>query len=563
MAAKAAGTGYRSALQHRDFRWLISSLIVDQSGSWAYNVALSVYVFDATHSAGWVAAVNLCRFVPMLLLSSYAGVLADRFERTRLLIISSLLSFTWMVALSVSAALHAPVGLALVFAVFAAISGIVYTPAVTAMFPQLVSERDLAAANALNSSVDNGAVIIGPAIGAGLVFFGGPVVAFAVNALTFLYAAYAVSRLEARSEPVDVTEGGGAGPLRQMQTGLKMILHSRDVALLVGFSALASFIYGTDTVLFVVLSEKQLGTGSTGYGYLLAGLGLGGVLAAAAVNRLASHPRLGLIITLGMATYCLPTAVMIWVHTPAIAFVLEVIRGAGTLVVDVLAITSLHRSVPRDVLARVFGVFFAIVVAAIALGSLIAAPVLHIFGLHGALLTFGLIVPLIVMLGYPTLRKLDQKAVSKLAELAPRIALLEHLGMFAAATRPVLEALADATTDVEAAPSTIIVAEGEPADALYILVSGEVAVDARGEADESRRIRTLEAPAYFGEIGLLRRVPRTATVTALEACRLYRIEGTEFLEALTEARAGSVLLEGAQRRLALTHPVYAAEPASD
>lgn len=558
--SSTAGTGYRSALRHRDFRWLISSLVVDQSGSWAYNVALSVYVFDATHSAAWVGAVNVSRFVPMLVTSPYAGVIADRFERTRVLKASSLLCFVWMSALFVVALVHAPVGLALVFAVLCSVCAIVYVPTVSAMLPQLVAESDLAAANALNSTVDNGATIVGPAIGAALVVLGGPAFAFAVNAGTFLYAAFAVSRIRTRSTPVDVTAGGQSGPLAQMLVGLRAITQSADVALLVAFCALASFLYGTDTVLFVVVSQTQLGTGASGYGYLLAGLGVGGVLAASAVNRLSGKPRLGLIIAAGMLVYCLPTAMLAWVHTPAIAFGLEVVRGAGTLVVDVLAITTLQRAAAAEVTARVFGVFFALVLGAIAVGALVAPVLLSAFGLRAVLLGLGLGVPVVVLLGYPQLRALDRRALARLAELRPRISMLEGFGLFAAASRPVLERLAAAATELSVPAAAAIVTEGEPSDALYLLASGEVAVSARGEAGRSRRIRTLEAPAYFGEIGLIHRVPRTATVKALERSRLYRIAGEDFIDALTEARAGSALLEGAQRRLALTHPSYPAQP---
>ena len=166
--------------------------------------------------------------------------------------------------------------------------------------------------------------------------------------------------MRARSRPVDITEGGTAGPLKQMAAGVAAFVESPTVMLLAGFSIVASFVYGTDTVLFVVISRDQLGTGSTGYGYLLAALGVGGILMAGFMNRIAAARRLGAIIVVGMAVFCLPTALLTIVHAPWIAFLLEVVRGAGTIVVDVLAITALQRLVKPDVVARVFGVFFAL-----------------------------------------------------------------------------------------------------------------------------------------------------------------------------------------------------------
>ncbi|MHB1941417.1 MAG: MFS transporter, partial [Candidatus Dormibacteria bacterium] len=336
---------YGSVLRHRDLRLLLTGELISAIGGWAYNVALAVYVYDSTHSALWVSSVFLVRFIPSMLLSAYGGVMAERFERVRLMVTGDLLMMLWQALLTLSVFLHGPVALAIVLAGLTSVSSTPYTPAVAAMVPQLAGEDDLAAANALNSTINNLVIIVGPGLGALLLIVSSPAVVFGVNAATFGFAAAMVSRLRARSHPSDVTEAGSAGPLRQMWRGLQAIAASRSALALVSFSVLASFVYGTDTVLFVYISKLQLGTGATGYGYLLAAMGVGGILGALFVNQLAALPRLGPVITAGMVVYCLPTFLLIWVHSPGLAFVLEVVRGSGTLVVDVLAITALQRSV--------------------------------------------------------------------------------------------------------------------------------------------------------------------------------------------------------------------------
>ena len=107
-AAGADGTGtasarsrYRDTLRHRDLRLLIASFLVDQVGSWSYVVVISVYVFDRTHSTQWLAATGVCRWAPGLLLASYGGVIADRYERTTVMIVSSLASAALMTVLAV------------------------------------------------------------------------------------------------------------------------------------------------------------------------------------------------------------------------------------------------------------------------------------------------------------------------------------------------------------------------------------------------------------------------------------------------------------------------------
>jgi len=299
-----------------------------------------------------------------------------------------------------------------------------------------------------------------------------------------------------------------------------------------------------------------LGTGADGFGYLLAGAGLGGVAMAAAVNKLASSTRLAFVITAGAALYCLPTALMTVIHSPVVAFVVQIERGAATLIVDVLAVIALQRAVASDRLARVFGVFWALVLAAIALGTLITPPIVAILGLNGALLVMAFVPAALSTLGYPALAKLDRAARARVAELGPRIAVLERLGIFAAAPQAVLERLAAASTEVTFAAGTEIVREGDAADALYVLLDGAVEVTAHGEAPAGgdRPLRTMTAGSYFGEIGLLERIPRTATVTAAQDCRCYRIDGEEFVQALTATPPAPALIEGVRSRLALTHP---------
>jgi CRP-like cAMP-binding protein/MFS family permease len=548
--------GYRSVLGEHDVRALFSALLISTTGSWAYNVALLAFVFDRTHSLGWVGAAGFARFVPQLIFSVYGGVLAERTERIRLMMGSDLLCALWQGLLALVAAANGAPALALVLAGLTAVSGVVYQPATAATIPSIVDEDDLVAANALNSTIEELVVIVGPAIGAGLLVIGSASFVFAINAASFVASALILSRMRARSRPVDVTEGGTAGPLRQMAVGVRMIIGLSAARTLVAYSVLVSFVYGTDTVLFVGVSEHRLGTGSQGFGYLLAGLGVGGVLAAGGVNRLAGARRLGAIILLGALGYCLPTALLAIIHSPALAFIVQVFRGASTLVVDVLAITALQRAVAADQLARVFGVFFAFVLGAITLGTVLTPIAVHALGLNGGLFVMAAAPAALALAGYPALRAIDRETASRALELEPTVALLEQLGIFEKASRPILERLAAAATEQTFAPGTAIVTEGDPADALYALAEGEVIVTAQREGGEET-LGTMTAPAYFGEIGVLERIPRTATVTARTECRCDRIDGDAMLDALTASPPSSSLMETAQGRLAATHPTRA------
>ncbi len=414
--------GYRSLFRNRDYRLLFSGLTISMSGSWAYNVALVVFVFNATHSPAWVAAASMTRFLTALVTSPIGGLIADRMERVRLMVSLDSLALAFQTGLAVVAALNGPVVLAIVLAALTSITTSSYDPAARATTPIIVGEEHLAAANSAQSVVENLSIIVGPAIAGVLLLFSPPAVVFGVNAATFGFSALVVSRMRTRSHPTDITEGGTAGPLKQMGVGFRAFVSSPSVTLLAGFSILASFVYGTDTVLFVVISKNQLGTGSSGYGYLLAALGVGGILIAGFMNRVASAGRLGRIIVIGMAVYCLPTSLLTIVHSPWIAFVLEVVRGAGTIVVDVLAITALQRLVKPEVVARVFGVFFALVLSAISLGALLMPILLGSVGFTATLLIMGFAIPALCICAYPWIRVLDLRALRELSAIEPRIA---------------------------------------------------------------------------------------------------------------------------------------------
>src|SRR3954454_22973016 len=386
---KGWGAGHRAVLRQRDLRLLFGGLVISATGSWAYNVALLAFAFDQTHSLRGVGAAGLARLVPALLFSSYGGVVAERFERIRVMVGSDLLCCAWQAGLAATAAAGGPVELALVFAALTAICNTPYNPAVAATIPALADEDRLVAANALNGTIENLVVVLGPAVGAVVLALGSASLTFAIDAASFAVSALLVSRIRARSGPVDVTEGGAAGPLRQMAVGLHAITESTAVRTLVAYSVLVSFVYGTDTVVFVAVSDAQLGTGPEGFGYLLAGLGVGGILTAGVLDRLAASGRLAWLIVIGTALYCLPTVLLAVVHAPELAFAIQIVRGGATLVVDVLAVTALQRAVSSEQMARVFGVFFALILGAISLGALITPPLVDGLGLHCALVGGG------------------------------------------------------------------------------------------------------------------------------------------------------------------------------
>ena len=134
--------------------------------------------------------------------------------------------------------------------------------------------------------------------------------------------------------------------------------------MLVGYSLIATFVFGVDTVLFVWCPTTSSGPGAEGYGYLLAGLGVGGVLAAGLVTRLERLPRLGVVILAAMAAYCLPTLVFLVVDQPVVAFVSRSSAERRRWSSTCWRSPPCNVTAPASVLARVFGAFNALVLLA-------------------------------------------------------------------------------------------------------------------------------------------------------------------------------------------------------
>lgn len=545
---KAGRSRYRDALRHRDMRLLVVAFLVDQIGSWSYFVVISVYIFDRTHSTQWLAAVAASRWGTGLLLTSYGGVIADRYQRTTVLIVSALTSAVLMTGMAVVVATDAPVGLILVLTVLSAAAFAPYRPAAGALTPDIVGEKDLAAANSIFSGLDSLVVVLGPGIGGLLLLTGRPVIGVAINAASFVIAAAVIARLRVRSTGGAAADGNA---LQQWGAGLKA-LRAQPVALaLILFCALDSAIYGASTVLYVPLSIR-LGTGTNGYSYLLAGAALGAVLGAGLANRLSGASRLAPVIMGSICLQALPFLATIPVHSPALAFALQVVSGVGMIIVDVLAITSLQRDLPGDVLSRVLGVFETIVLGGILLASLATGILLAHTDVTVALIAVGAGIPVIALAGLPTLLRADRTSGAVAKRLRPRVELLSELDLLADADRTTLERLAAAAEQVVLPAGRVVIHQGDESDALWVLEQGELSVCVDGGGPAPRELAPVTAPGYVGELGLLHRIPRTATVRTQRESTLLRIDGQAFLSALEASRPSPSLLSVAGLRMTRT-----------
>jgi CRP-like cAMP-binding protein/predicted MFS family arabinose efflux permease len=546
----------RAAFAHRDFRYLAGSLTVSQVGDWLYGVALVVYVFDRTGSPAWVAAATILRLIPYVLFGAVGGAIADRYDRRMVMVVADVARAACMIGLTAVVLAEAPVWVALLISFLSTTVGTPARPAQGAITPALVGERDLAAANAVVGILEHTALVLGPAIGGLLLLLGSPAVAFAVNGASFLVSAALV--LPIRARPVAEPDDQPSSLRRRLTDGFTALARSGDAVLLVGLLVAATFVYGQEVVLLVLVSERLLGTGSEGVAFLTTAAGLGGLAVAGLTSRLAEARRPGRTLVAVMLAFSLPLVALAVIRRPAVAYAVMAVEGAGNIVFDVLAITMLQRVVRQELLGRVFGVLDSLAVAGMLAGSLLVPVVVAAVGLRWALVVAGGTLLLLTVATLPRLRGLDRRAEATRRDLAPKVGLLEGLGVFEGAPRQALESLA-AAMEAQAVPAgTPVITEGEEADAFYVVRSGSLAVLSTGErGGQPVRVNSLGPGDYFGEIGLLERVPRTATVQAETDSVVERLAGEDFLGIVNQAPSTSgTLLDGVVGRLARTHPSH-------
>jgi MFS family permease len=383
----------RAALAYPSFRRLLGALAVSQAGDWLYNVALLAFVFSRTHSALWLSVTTAARVLPIVVLGPLGGVLADRYNRKRLMVASDITRVGFMLGLAAVAATGLPVLLAPLLAAATTAAGSVYPSCVAAATPRLVPDHDLPGANALRSATGATCIIAGPGVGAVLLLVGSPAIAIALNAMTFALSAILVATLpsDELSSAVRQPETERTSVFAEIASGLAA-LRSQPVAIrLVGADIVSSAVYGVLTVLLLVVAHR-LGDGAQGYGLMLAGLGLGSVIATPLSARLARIERSGGVVGGALAAVGAPMFVLATTHQVAIAVAAVVVTGMGSVLVEVLADTALQRQLPAEVLGRAYGFAFPASLAGIVVGSLVASPLLAVFGTTGALVATGLFV---------------------------------------------------------------------------------------------------------------------------------------------------------------------------
>ena len=528
----------RTVLAAVPLRRSLLAYLLFNTAEWAIWVAVLVFAYDyGGTTATAIAAV--AQLLPAAIIAPLATSLADGAPRERLLSWTYLLQAGMMALTVVLFMLDAPPLLILLGAVLVSVSISLSRPIYLAALPAFAGNTaQLTAANSVSTMAESLAVLAGPAIAAAVTASAGTWQVFAVFAAGQLFAALLVRRQTHAQPDVTVTERSrvrlsdatdAIAELRAYPSGL----------LLIGYVGAAFLLVGMADVLAVVLSFEILDLGPSGPGLLISAMGFGGIAGAAASIMLAGRRRLGPALTGSLLLAGAPFA-LAGLSTQLLAVVLLLAAaGAGKSLLDVAARTLLQRSVDEDVLARAFGVQEGLMMLALAIGSLSVPLLVALFGQRGAFVAAGLMLPMMGALTWARLRSVDAAAQPPPLSLA----LLRRVPMFGHLPAPVLERMASRMMPVEFAAGDTVIRQGDDGEHFYVVESGRLEVTVDGQPRPP-----LGPGDSFGEIAMMRDVPRTASIFAATASRLWALDRGTFLAAIT----GSRRVEAAVARVADT-----------
>jgi MFS family permease len=516
---------FEAVWRNAGLRWLELAWTASIVGHYAFLVAVSVYAYGVGGERA-VGLVFLARLVPAALVSPFAGMLGDRYPRERVLFWTNVTRIVLVAGAAVGVLLAADPLVVYGLAIAATVATTPFRSSQAALTPALArTPEELTAANAVASGVESVAVFAGPALAGVLLGLAGADVVFAATAALIVVSSVflALIRLEHEEQPrreLDATTIAA-----ERLAGFTTLGRHRSLRVMLGLLTAQTAMFGALQVLIVVMAIDLLYLGEGGVGYLNAAIGIGAFAGAVAALSLTGVRRLSPAFLVGLLVTGLPlVAIGVW-NEVAIALLALAVIGVGNAFVDVSGLTLVQRTVPDEVLARVFGVIQMLWMASMGIGAALAPALISALGVEAALVATGLFLPALVVAFGATVARIDAEARAPDTEA---LRLLASVPIFAPLPGGTLEHLAGRLVPLRLDPGTVVVREGDEGDRFYILAEGELEVSQCGAT-----IATLGPGDSFGEIALLRDVPRTATVTARTPVVLYALDREDFLAAVT------------------------------
>jgi MFS family permease len=507
----------RHAWRQRSLRRLCLAMFGFRVAELAVWIALTAYAYSAG-GVSEASAVVVAELVPATLFALAVGGLIRRNGAGRVL--------RWGLVVQSAAMVEAAVFLhrgdnvsAYVGAIVAATAITTTRPSQSVLMPSLVNGPDeLTAANVLSGSLLATAGLIGPAMAALLMTASGSWAVFAVMAAVAVASAAAVWRLP-------TTHAVGEEDPESLLAGLRAIARTPGPRVIVLAVAVYYIVIGALDVLAVVIAVELLGKSAAFSGYLTTAVGVGAVIAGSITLALIGRRWIApWILTSALTIGVAFVAVSLSDSRTGLSIVILVVFGVASTTYELTALMLLQRVSRLDLLGHVFALVEALQMAMLAVGAALVPLAVNLFGSQWAPAAIGvLFVGLVAGLATRVV-SIDRHARVPITEMAA----LRSTPLFGALPGPALETVAREARRIEAAAGDVLVRQGDPGSEYFAVISGNLLVSRDGED-----VAQLTRGDAFGEIALIREVPRTATVRATTDAVLLAVDREPFLTAVT------------------------------
>jgi MFS family permease len=408
-----------------------------------------------------------------------------------------------------------------------AASSITFTrPVLSAILPEITqTPRDLVAANVVTGFVEYVGMLLGPLIAGAVLSKGSAALVFAICGAATANSALTSLRLTLAHRP---SAGAAMRPrdvIRAVWEGVRTLRAHTALRHLIVLMCIGGLVAGITDVLMVLFAQARFGGGGGEAGLLGVGVGVGAVAGAVLAAGLIGRARIAPYLLCSALLFAAAFFALTSVRMLAIGMAMFVLVGVAESLLRVTSAVGVQRLAPDAFLARMFGVSEGLQMAAMALGSFAVAIVVRTIGLVDALVTFATVVLLSMTWTIVRFRRVGGDVEPPPDDVIDRLLvdpIFKHL------TAPALSRLAVRLHDLVVAKGDVIIAEGERGDRYYLIVNGTVEVTVGGAF-----VRVMGIGESFGEIALLRDVPRLATVTCATDAQLYAVERDDFLEAVS------------------------------
>ena len=518
------------ALRVVDMRRVLAAYLGFSVAEMANFIAILIYAYEVGGSTA-LGLVAFLQLAPAAVFAPVGATLGDRYRREVMLTVAYAVFAASSASVAIALFASWPVG---VIYILAAVNATVLTlvrPFHESLLPALArSTEQLTAGYVAGGTIENLGLIAGPLLAGLSAAAWGTGAVFVITTALLLVGTILVWSVKTTTV---VDRGTDQSAIQMTLDGFGALREARPTVILLMLTSVI-FLAGVLEVATIVLAFEVFGSEDAGAAWLNAAIGLGAaagsVLAVVLIGKryLAASMRRGLLL-IAVSVSLIPI-----VGSQAVALVALAVMGAGWTFVDVSGRIMLQRVIPLGGLSRAFGVLEGTSMAAEALGSVAGALLIGWLGVGWTLVVVTLLILFVLLANRGALQDADVGVIVPIEHLH----LLRSTPMFAALGPAELERLARAIEGESVSPGSAVCVQGEPGERFYFLERGTARV-----VRDGMDVATLGTGDFFGEIALLRDIPRTATVEAVTDLDLLVLERGPFLDAI---KSSACQIEAAQ-----------------